>query len=168
MRLSLVVAAAENGVIGAGNKLPWHLPEDLKRFKALTLGKPILMGRKTHESIGRPLPGRLNIVITRQRGLTLPGCTVVNTLAEARAAAVAAEELAVIGGAEVYVQALSSADVIHLTRVHAQVAGDAHFPVLPAGEWHERVIATHPADARHAYPFSFIELQRIAAAPTVR
>jgi len=163
MRISFVVAAAENGVIGAGNRLPWHLPDDLKRFKALTLGKPILMGRKTHESIGRPLPGRTNIVMTRQRGLALPGCVVVNTLDEAKAAAGDAAELAVIGGAELYVQTLSSADLIHLTRVHAHVQGDAKFPELPSHEWRERVIATHAADERHAYAFSFVELERIAA-----
>src|ERR1700754_762420 len=107
MRVSFVVAAAENGVIGAGNQLPWHLPDDLKYFKSLTLGKPILMGRKTHESIGRPLPGRTNIVMTRQRDLTLPGCIVVNTLEEAKAAVGDAEELAIIGGAELFVQTLS-------------------------------------------------------------
>lgn len=171
MRVSFVVAAAENGVIGAGNQLPWHLPDDLKYFKSLTLGKPILMGRKTHESIGRPLPGRTNIVMTRQRNLTLPGCIVVNTMDEAKAAAGDAEELAVIGGAELFVQTLSSADVIHLTRVHAHVPGDAHLPALPAHEWRERVIATHPADERHAFAFSFIDLERIARiapAPMVR
>jgi dihydrofolate reductase len=168
MRLSFVVAAAENGVIGAGNKLPWHLPDDLKRFKALTLGKPILMGRKTYESIGRPLPDRTNIVLTRQQGLTLAGCVVVHTLNEAKAAAAGADELAVIGGTEVFLQALSSADLIHLTRVHADVDGDAYFPALRNDEWRERLIDTHPADERHAYPFSFIELERIATASMVR
>jgi dihydrofolate reductase len=162
MRLSLIVAAAENGVIGDGNRLPWHLPADLKRFKALTLGKPILMGRKTHESIGRPLPGRTNIVMTRQSGLALPGCVVVSSLDAARQAAGDAEELAVIGGAEIYAQALSSADIVHLTRVHAQVLGDARFPTLPLDRWRERIIASHPADERHAYAFTFIELERIA------
>jgi dihydrofolate reductase len=162
MRISLVVAAAENGVIGADNQLPWHLPDDLKRFKALTIGKPILMGRKTHESIGRPLPGRTNIVISRQQGLTLPGCVVVNSLAQAQAAAGEAVELAIIGGAELYAQALSSAHVIHLTRVHAQLSGDARFPDLSKHEWRERVIATHPPDERHAYAFTFLELERIA------
>lgn len=168
MRVSFVVAAAENGVIGVDNRLPWHLPDDLKHFKALTLGKPILMGRKTHESIGRPLPGRTNIVMTRQRALTLPGCIVVNTLDEAKASAADAEELAVIGGAELFIQTLSSADVIHLTRVHAHVQGDVRLPAFPEHEWRERVIATHPADERHAYAFTFIELERIAPAPTVR
>lgn len=162
MRLSFVVAAAANGVIGANNKLPWHLPDDLKYFKALTLGKPILMGRKTYESIGRPLPGRTNIVMTRQKDLTIPGCVVVNTVEEAKVAAGDAAELAVIGGAELFVQTLSSADVIHMTRVHADVPGDVKFPALSAHEWRERLIATHAADERHAYAFSFIDFERIA------
>lgn len=161
MRISLVVAAAENGVIGADNKLPWHLPDDLRRFKALTMGKPILMGRKTHESIGRPLPGRTNIVITRQRGLALPGCIVVNTLEQATAAAGGAAEIAIIGGAQLYALALSSAQVIQLTRVHAQPPGDARFPALLPHEWRERVIGTHAADERHAFAFTFVELERI-------
>jgi dihydrofolate reductase len=161
MRISLVVAVAENAVIGDGNALPWHLPDDLKRFKALTLGKPILMGRKTHESIGRALPGRLNIVMTRQPGADFPGCVVVNSWAQAKAAAGDAAELAVIGGAEIYAQALSSADIVHLTRVHAEIAGDARFPALPPDQWTERMIATHAADERHAYAFSFVELERI-------
>lgn len=161
MRISLIVAAAENGVIGAGNKLPWHLPDDLKRFKALTMDKPILMGRRTFESIGKPLPGRNNIVMTRQPGLKLPGCTTVSTFAEARRAAGDAAELAVIGGGEVYVQTLPFADVVHLTRVHARIEGDAFFPPLPRAEWRERVIASHPADDRHAYAFSFLEIERV-------
>jgi dihydrofolate reductase len=162
MRISLVVAVAENGVIGDGNQLPWHLPDDLKRFKALTLGKPILMGRKTHESIGRPLPGRTNIVMTRQSGRDISGCVVVNSFAAAQAAAGDAAELAVIGGAEIYAQALSSASIVHMTRVHASVSGDARFPALSGGQWSERVIATHPADDRHAYAFTFVELERIS------
>jgi dihydrofolate reductase len=160
IRVSFVVAADENGVIGAGNALPWHLPDDLKRFKALTLGKPILMGRKTYESIGKPLPGRTNLVLTRRTDLTLPGCTVVGSIEQAMNAAGDAEELAIIGGAQVYAQALPFVDVIHLTRVHAKIQGDAFFPTLAAHEWRERVVAMHPADERHAYAFSFIELER--------
>lgn len=162
MRLSLVVAAAENGTIGADNGLPWRLPDDLKRFKALTLGKPILMGRKTFDSIGKPLPGRLNIVMSRQRGLELPECRVVGSLSDAMAVAGDVPELCVIGGAELYAQALSSVDVIHLTRVHASVPGDAFFPSLAPGEWRERLLARHEADERHAYAFSFIELERVS------
>lgn len=166
MRISLVVAVAENGVIGHGNTLPWHLPADLQRFKSLTLGKPIVMGRKTHESIGRPLPGRTNIIVSRQAGLQFEGCIVVGSLAAAIAAAGQVDEVAVIGGAEIYAQALSSADVIYLTRVHASVIGDTLFPALSADEWHERTVETHAADERHAFAFSFIELVRIRGAGT--
>jgi dihydrofolate reductase len=162
MRVSLVVAAAENGTIGTANRLPWHLPDDLKHFKALTLGKPILMGRKTFASIGKPLPGRVNIVMSRQRDLELPGCHVVDSMRAARQVAGDARELCVIGGGELYAQALSSTHVIHLTRVHATIAGDAFFPTLDPSEWQERVIGTHEADERHAYAFSFIELERVS------
>jgi dihydrofolate reductase len=161
MRVVIVVAAAENGVIGAGNRLLWRLPDDLKRFKALTLGKPVVMGRKTYESIGKPLPGRMNIVISRRNDLALPGCSVVGSIPAAMAAAGDAPEVAVIGGAEIYAQALSSTDVVHLTRVHTTIPGDAWFPTLAAAEWREQLIERHPADERHAFAFSFIEAQRI-------
>src|SRR5690242_21477778 len=116
--LSIIVAVADNGVIGSGNHLPWRLPDDLKRFKALSLGKPIVMGRKTFDSIGRPLPGRLNIVISRQPGLEIPGCTVVTSIDAAIAAAQPAPEIVIIGGADIYRQVLPRVQVIHLTRVH--------------------------------------------------
>jgi dihydrofolate reductase len=168
MRIAFVVAAAENGVIGDDNRLLWRLPDDLKRFKALTLGKPVLMGRKTFASIGKPLPGRTNIVITRDRALELPGCIVVHSLPDAIEAAHReannADEIAVIGGAEIYAQALSSADVIHLTRVHTTMAGDAVFPALNPSEWVERIVERHAADERHAFAFTFLELQRKRAA----
>ena len=164
MRLTCVVAAAENGVIGSGNQLPWHLPADLQRFKALTLGKPMIMGRRTWDSIGRPLPGRTSIVVSRQPQLVrlaaVPGCIVVGSLPEAIAAAGPVPEIAVIGGAELFRLALPDTDVIHLTRVHAQVPGDVCFPALRAEEWTETFIARHEADARHAYAFSFVELSR--------
>jgi dihydrofolate reductase len=168
MRIALVVAIAENGVIGDDNRLLWRLPDDLKRFKAMTMGKPIVMGRKTFESIGKPLPGRTNIVITRNRELAIPGCTIVHSLSQAIEAARSiddnADEVAVIGGAEIYAQALSSADVIHLTRVHTTIAGDAVFPSLKPADWVERVVERHSADERHAFAFSFIELERKRAA----
>jgi dihydrofolate reductase len=166
MRVAIVVAVAENGVIGAGNQLPWRLPDDLKRFKALTMGKPVVMGRKTYESIGKPLPGRTNIVISRRSDLRLPGCTVVNSLPAAWAAAGDAPEIAVIGGADIYAQALSSTDVLHLTRVHTTIPGDAWFPALEPAQWREQLIERHPADERHALAFSFIEAQRIRPSAT--
>ena len=122
--ITLIVAVADNGVIGRDNALPWHLPDDLKRFKRLTLGKPIVMGRKTFESIGKPLPGRQNIVVTRDANYRREGITVVHGIDDAVRAAGEATELMVIGGAELFRLFLPRATRIHLTRVHADVAGD--------------------------------------------
>ena len=162
-KLAIIVAVADNGVIGSGNQLPWRLPDDLKRFKALSLGKPIVMGRKTYDSIGRPLPGRLNIVITRQAGLQIPGCTVVTSVAEAIAAAGAVEEIVIVGGADIYRQVLPRVQTIHLTRVHATVPGDVYFPALEPGEWRELATEYHPADERHGHAFTFSTLERGAS-----
>jgi dihydrofolate reductase len=163
MRVAIVVAAAENGVIGAANRLPWHLPDDLKRFKALTLGKPIVMGRRTFDSIGRPLPGRTSIVISRQPGLEIAGCTVTSTIEAALAAArtTGAGEVMIVGGAEIYRHVLPRTNVIHLTRVHAHIDGDVRFPELRPDEWREVDIEHHPADDRHAHAFSFVTLESI-------
>ena len=158
-RLSLLVAATENGVIGRDNGMPWHLPDDLKHFKALTLGKPVLMGRRTFDSIGRPLPGRTNLVLTRATGWAVPGITVVRDLEAAIRAAGDAPELVVAGGAQVYALALPRATRIYLTRIHADIVGDTHLPPLGAG-WHESTRELHPADARHACAMSFITLER--------
>ena len=164
MRISMVAAVARNGVIGNGNQLPWRLPDDLKRFKALTLGKPVIMGRRTFESIGRPLPERTNVVISSRSELQIAGCTLVDSIAAAVSLLAAAPEVMVIGGAQIYRQCLDQAATIHLTRVHADIDGDAVFPELVAGEWHERLIAQHAADARHAHEFSFFELTRVSGA----
>lgn len=161
MRLSILVAAAENNVIGRNNRLPWRLPEDLQRFKALSMGKPMIMGRRTFESIGRALPGRTSIVVSRQPGLELEGCIVVASIDAAVAAAQPAVEAVVIGGAEIYRQVLPRAQVVHVTRVHARIEGDTHFPDLQPEEWREVGKEHHPADDRHAYAFSFITLERI-------
>jgi dihydrofolate reductase len=160
MRLTCVVAVAENGVIGSHNQLPWHLPADLQRFKALTLGKPMIMGRKTYDSIGRPLPGRTSIVISRQAQLEIPGCIVVDSLDAAIAAAGDVPEAAVIGGADLFRLALPRIDIVHLTRVHAQIPGDIFFPELDPREWQETLLERHESDARHAYACSFLQLQR--------
>ncbi|MBM0108449.1 type 3 dihydrofolate reductase [Steroidobacter sp. S1-65] len=159
--LSIIVAVADNGVIGSGNQLPWRLPDDLKRFKALSLGKPIVMGRKTFDSIGRPLPGRLNIVISRQPGLRIPGCQVVTSIDDALVAAQPAPEIVIVGGADIYRQILPRVQTIHLTRVHATVQGDVSFPELPSEEWREVAKEYHPADERHAHAFTFSTLERI-------
>jgi dihydrofolate reductase len=161
--VSLVVATDQRGAIGRAGGLPWHLPDDLRRFKALTLGKPVIMGRKTWDSIGRPLPGRHNVVITRQAGLDLPGATVVASLEDALTAAGDVPEVCVIGGAEVFGQALPQVDVVHLTRVHATVAADTYLPPLDDAAWEEVAREEHAADERHAHAFSFIELRRRAA-----
>jgi dihydrofolate reductase len=158
--ISLLVAATENGVIGRDRGMPWHLPDDLKHFKALTLGKPVLMGRRTYESIGRPLPGRTNLVLTRSANWSVPGVTVVADLEAAIRAAAAAPELVVAGGAQVYALALPRATRIYLTRIHAVIAGDTRLPELDLQCWHELSRQLHPSDARHPYAMSFVTLER--------
>jgi len=158
--LSVIVAADERGGIGRGGGLPWHLPEDLKRFKALTMGKPILMGRRTWDSIGRPLPGRRSVVISRQPGLALPGAEVFGSLDAALAALAGVAEVCVIGGAEIYREALPRADVVQLTRVHAVVDADTFLPQLDTRGWQEVAREDRPADERHAFDYSFITLRR--------
>jgi dihydrofolate reductase len=162
MRLTIVVAVSENGVIGTGNQLPWRLPDDLKHFKALTLGKPIIMGRKTFESIGRPLPGRKNIVITRRSDLTIEGCVVVGSIEEALAAAEPAPEVTLGGGGDLYAQLIDRVSTIHLTRVHVTLEGDVCFPALRSEDWQIIDEQRHAADERHAYAFTFQTLVRRA------
>ena len=153
---------ARNRVIGRNNALPWRLSEDLKRFKATTLGKPILMGRKTFESIGKPLPGRRNIVLTRDPGWRAEGVDVVRSVEEALRLTRDSAELAVIGGAEIYRLTIPHADRIYLTRVEADVAGDTLFPELDVARWSETQAGTHPADERNQYPATFLVLDRQA------
>jgi dihydrofolate reductase len=163
-RVTLVVAMADNGVIGRDGALPWRLPADLRRFKAQTLGKPVLMGRRTFESIGRALPGRLNLVLTRSRDWQPPvqagEVTVVHDWDGALAAAGAAPELMVIGGAEIYAMAADRADRVLLTRVHAEVAGDTRLPPFDAARWVEATCEPYPADELNPIPMSFVELRR--------
>ncbi len=135
--ISLIVVAATNNVIGVNGKLPWHLSDDLRRFKAITMGKPIIMGRKTYESIGRPLPGRQNIVITTQADFVADGCDVVASSAAAITAAGNAAEIMIIGGGQIYALFLPQADRIYLTRVCVAVKGDAYFPTLDDSIWIE-------------------------------
>ena len=156
----LVVAVARGGVIGVGGALPWHLPADLAHFKRLTLGHAVVMGRATFESIGKPLPQRLNIVLTHQSGFNPPGVEVVASLADAYALAAAQGGPAmVIGGAKVYAQALADAQRIELTEVHADLPGDTHFPPLGA-DWRETAREDHPADARNVHAYSFVTYRR--------
>jgi dihydrofolate reductase len=160
VRRSLVVAMAANRVIGRDNALPWRLPADLAHFKKVTMGHPIVMGRRTYESIGRPLPGRKNIVVTHNAAFQAPGCTVVPSLEAAWKAAGDAEEVCVIGGTSLFEEALPIADTIHLTQVEADVPGDTYFPPFDRSQWREKEIARQPADARHAYPIRILELER--------
>ena len=158
--ISLLVAATENDVIGRDNGMPWHLPDDLKHFKALTLAKPVLMGRRTFESIGRPLPGRTTLVLTRAVDWAVPGVTVVADLDAAILASGSAPELIVAGGAQVYALALPRATRIYLTRIHAVIEGDTRLPDISIGAWQETARELHPADARHPYAMSFVTLER--------
>lgn len=161
MELSLFVAAAENNVIGNNNQLPWYLPTDLARFKALTTGHPVIMGRKTYQSIGKPLPNRHNIIITRDSDFHAPGCTIVDSLQAAMHAAEqdASAEVFVIGGASIYQLAMPLAQTIYLTRVHAQIPGDTFFELNPA-DWEITTNQRHTADDKNPYDYSFITLKR--------
>jgi len=162
MRISLVVALAANGVIGRDNGLPWHLPADLQHFKRITMGKPILMGRKTWEAIGRPLPGRTSIVITRNTGYRAPGCIVTHSIEAAlQAAAERGDEAMVIGGAEFYCQLLPRTDTIYLTRIQAGFEGDTFFPVLQESEWREVESDDYEPDEKNPWRYSFIRLERV-------
>ena len=157
---SLVVAMARNRVIGRDNRLPWKLPKDLAYFKRVTMGHPVVMGRRTWQSIGKALPGRENIVVTRNPAFEAPGARVVTSLDAAWKAAGAAEEVSVIGGTSLFEESLPIADRIHLTEVDAVVEGDTFFPEFDRGEWVEREIERHAADERHAYPFRIVVLER--------
>jgi dihydrofolate reductase len=163
MKLSIVVAMAANNVIGRDNELPWHLPADLQHFKQTTMGKPILMGRKTYESIGRPLPGRTNIVITRDGSYTAEGCEVVTSIPAALEAAAGHDEVMVIGGAELYRQVLPEVETIYLTRIHESVEGDTRFPEIRNTEWHQVERIDHEADDNNPHDYSFIRLDRVHA-----
>ena len=154
-----LVAMADNGVIGRDNRLPWHLPDDLRRFKALTLGHAVLMGRRTFESIGHALPGRRNLVLSRNPAWGAPGCERFATPAAALAAT-GESQLFVIGGAEVFTACWPLVGRVELTEVHAQVAGETRLAGFERGEWQEIRREEHPADARHAFAFSFVTLVR--------
>lgn len=158
--LSAIAALSANRVIGQKNQLPWHLPADLKHFKALTLGKPILMGRKTFESIGRPLPLRHNIILTSDPVFKAEGCTITSSLDSALSLAQPAEEVMVIGGATLYEQLLPRIQRLYLTVIHHSFEGDAYFPELEESSWREISREDHEADADNAYSYSFLVLER--------
>ena len=161
MKISLIAAMASNRIIGLDNKMPWHLPADLKHFKRVTLGKPIIMGRKTYESIGRALPGRLNIVMSRDAQYKLEDATVVSTHESAIAAAGQAEEVMVIGGGHIYEQFLTQADQLYLTFIALDVEGDTQFPDYESmGEWKVMEEEAHSKDEVNPYDYRFVTLKR--------
>lgn len=166
MEIVLVVAVAENGVIGAGGGMPWRLKSDLARFKALTIGKPVVMGRKTFASVGRPLPGRTNIVVTRDATFRAAGVVVTHSFGDAKAIATGdalrrfATEIAVIGGAEIYAQWIGIADRLELTEVHAAPDGDTRFPPIDLAAWQEVARERHPAGPQDSVDFSYVTYRR--------
>ena len=151
----MIAAASENNALGKDNKLLWHLPDDFKRFKQLTTGHWIIMGRKTFESFPSPLPNREHVVISRQEAYNPPGCIVVNSLEDALRTVPATEDIFIIGGGEIYNLALTYSDKIELTRVHAEFEADAFFPMLNLSEWQLTNTEFHPKDNRHKYDFSY-------------
>ena len=158
--LSLIWGMDRNRLIGKENGLPWRLPADMAWFKATTMGKPILMGRKTYESIGRPLPGRTNLILTRQSNLKIEGCTVIHSLAEALAAVPDAQEIMVMGGAEIYALLLDDAERLYITEIDAAFEGDAWFPEFDSSQWHEIHREMHQPDEKNLYPYAFITMER--------
>jgi dihydrofolate reductase len=161
MRISAVVAMSENHVIGVQNKLPWHMPADLQHFKTITINKPVMMGRKTYESIGRPLPNRLNVIISRDPSFKADGCSVYHSVDDAMSAIKNNEEIFIIGGAILFSEMLPRIKRIYLTVIHEHVEGDAFFPELNKKEWKEVESVKHHADERNPHDYSFITLDRV-------
>jgi dihydrofolate reductase len=157
-RLSIIAAVARNRTIGRDNALPWHLPEDLKHFRALTMGHHIVMGRKTYESLGRLLPGRTTVIVTRNPGYRVEGAVVVTSLQQALEACRGEPEVFIIGGAELYRQALPVADRLYMTEIEADFEGDVHFPELPPSTWHE--VSRESRVSADGLPFSYVEYSR--------
>lgn len=162
-RVSLIVAMASNGVIGRDNRLPWRLPADLAHFKAVTMGKPMVMGRRTWESLPGLLPGRRHIVVTRDSEYKAEGATLVHSPEQALAAAGEVPEVMIVGGGMLYAAMLPRADRLYLTLVDTEVEGDARFPAIDYAEWRELSRETHPADERNAFDCTFLVLERLAA-----
>lgn len=159
MSISIIVAMAQNRIIGVNNSLPWHLPGDMKWFRRHTLGKSVVMGRKTYESIGKPLPDRSNIVVTRNPEYTAPGCTVVTSI-DAALEAAGEGEVMIMGGADLYRQMLPRADRLYLTLVHTEIEGDAFFPEIDWDQWREEERQDCVHDERNPYDYSFLVLSR--------
>ncbi|PHS71573.1 MAG: type 3 dihydrofolate reductase [Methylophaga sp.] len=161
MKLAIIVATDQQGLIGKDNDLPWKLSADLQYFKRVTMGKPLIMGRNTHESIGRALPGRHNIIVTKNADYLAEGCTVVNSIKQALQLCRDVDEVMVMGGASLYKQLLPEADKLYLTLVHAKLEGDTWFPDWDLSAWNEIGREDHSADEKNDHPYSFIEYERI-------
>lgn len=159
--LSIIAALSDNRMIGRDNKLPWHLPADLAHFKRITMGKPIIMGRKTWESLPGLLPHRTHVVVTRDRDYVAEGASVVHSIAEAVGLVADVDELFVVGGANIYAQTLPLASTMYLTQVHQTIDGDTRFPDYEAGEWREMSRQRYSSDTRNAYDYSFVEMCRV-------
>ncbi|MHB8535168.1 MAG: type 3 dihydrofolate reductase [Sulfuricaulis sp.] len=159
-RVSLIAAMAENRVIGVDNTLPWRLPADLKHFRLTTIGHHVIMGRRNYESIGKPLPERHNIVVTRNPDFRAPGCAVAHSVEQALASAQNDTEVFIIGGAEIYRLAFDRADRLYLTLVHAAIHGDTYFPDFDAGQWHETGRERHTADEKNPHAYTFLTYDR--------
>lgn len=159
--LALIVAMAKNNAIGFENRLPWRCPEDLQRFKALTMGHTLIMGRKTFDSIGKPLPGRRTIVVTRNSALQLVGCQMAQSLAQAIALSALDEMVFVVGGAEIYAQTLPQADILYITEIKQTVTGDAFFPAFSLNEWQETAREIHSQHTPQRLDFDFVTYQRL-------
>lgn len=159
--ISLIVAMDQNRVIGKDNQLPWHLPADLHYFKQVTMGKPIVMGRKTFESIGRVLPGRENIIVTRNREYVNADCTILHSIYEVKQFADESEqEVFIIGGAEIFKEVLAVADRLYLTEIEARFAGDTYFPLIDTTEWRQVSVTPGTVDEKNRYPYQFIVLEK--------
>lgn len=161
MQLSIIVAMDRNRVIGKDDTLPWHISADLKNFKKITMGKPIVMGRKTHESIGRPLPGRENIIITRDKTYQAEGCTVLHSIDEIFEHCKDVEEVMITGGSEIYKHTLDQATRLYLTEVHTEVEGDTFFPEFDRKQWNEVSREEFDSDEKNEFDYSFLILERV-------
>jgi dihydrofolate reductase len=160
MKISLIAAMGKNRVIGKDNKLLWKLPKDMKRFRTLTSKKPIIMGRKTYESIGRPLPNRTNIIITRDKNYKVQGCVVVHTIDESLDSAKDSDEVMIIGGCQIYKEFLPKANKMYLTYVDGEFEADAYFPEFNEDEWKVILKENHKKDEYHNFDFTFVNLER--------
>lgn len=163
--ISLIVAASSNNAIGKNNQLLWHLPKDLKFFKITTWGMPVVMGRKTFEAVGKPLPGRINIVISSDENFAPSNVTAANSIEQAldKAAETNCREIFIIGGGEIYKQTFARADRVYMTRVHAEIEGDTYFPEISTSQWNLLNSTDVPADEKHAFPFTFETWQKQAS-----